>query len=93
MSECDLYDLRHLSNFFSWRGKRHELIVHCTLYRAMSNGTRAKAYPSSRWEYLRFESSDRQPLLTHFNVFEEKKKGVFKYDKRLKDNEEVSILI
>ncbi|KAG7543408.1 Ribonuclease H domain [Arabidopsis thaliana x Arabidopsis arenosa] len=93
MAECDLYDLRHSGNFFSWRGKRHDHIIHCRLDRAMSNGAWAEAYPSSRCEYLRFEGSDHRPLLTHFDLSKKKKKGVFRYDRRLKNNEEVSALI
>lgn len=93
MAECDLYDLRHSGNFFSWRGKRHDHVVHCRLDRAMSNGAWAEDYPASRCEYMRFEGSDHRPLLTHFDLTKKKKKGVFRYDRRLKGNEEVSDLI
>lgn len=59
----------------------------------MSNGAWAEDYPASRCEYLRFEGSDHRPLLTHFDLTKKKKKGVFRYDRRLKNNEEVTALI
>jgi len=93
MAECDLFDLRHSGNFFSWRGKRHDHIVHCRVDRAMSNGVWAESYPASRCVYLRFEGSDHRLLLTHFDLTKKKKKGVFRYDRRLKTNEEISNLI
>ena len=93
MSECDLYDLKHSGNFLSWRGKRHDHVVHCRLDRAMSNGAWALDYPFSRCEYMRFEGSDHRPLLTHLDLTKKKKKGIFRYDRRLKHNEEVSAII
>jgi len=80
MAECDLYDLRHSGNFLSWRGKRHDYVVHYRLDRAMSHGA---------W----VEGSDHRPLLTHFDLSKKKKKGVFMYDRRLKNNDEVTALI
>ncbi|CAL9224796.1 unnamed protein product [Arabidopsis halleri] len=93
MAECDLYDLRHSRNFLSWRDKRHDHLVHCRLDRAMSNGAWAEAYPSGRCEYLRFEGSDHRPLITHFDLSKKKKRGIFRYDRRLKENEEIKTLI
>ncbi|KAG7559442.1 Endonuclease/exonuclease/phosphatase superfamily [Arabidopsis thaliana x Arabidopsis arenosa] len=93
MAACDLYDLRHSGNFFSWRGQRHEHLVHCRLDRAMSNSAWAEVYPFSHSEYLRFEGSDHRPLLTLLDLTKKKKKGIFRYDRRLKENEEVRNLI
>lgn len=93
MAECDLYDLRHSGNFLSWRGKRHDHLVLCRQDRAMSNGAWAETYPSGRCEYLRFEGSDHRPLLTHFDLSKKKKRGIFRYDRRLKGNDEVNTLI
>jgi len=93
MSTCDLFDLRHSGNFLSWRGTRNEHLVHCRLDRAMSNTAWAEEYPSGRSDYLRFEGSDHRPLITHFDLKKKKKKGLFRYDRRLRDNEEVRLLI
>ncbi|KAG7559487.1 Reverse transcriptase zinc-binding domain [Arabidopsis thaliana x Arabidopsis arenosa] len=93
MSECDLFDLRHSGNFLSWRGQRHDHLVHCRLDRAMSNSSWAEVYPSGRCEYLRFEGSDHRPLLTCFDLQKKKRKGLFRYDRRLRNNKEVSQLI
>lgn len=93
MTACDLFDLRHSRNFLSWRGKRHDHMVHCRLDRAMSNGAWAEMYSFSHSEYLRFEGSDHRPLLTLLDLKKKKKKGIFRYDRRLKGNEEVNTLI
>ena len=93
MSECDLFDLRHSGNPLSWRGKRHEHIVHCRLDRVVSKCTWAKMFPSGRCEYLLFEGSDHRPLITYFDLKKKKKRGIFRYDRRLKGNTEVTNLI
>ena len=59
----------------------------------MSNSAWADEYPSGRCEYLRFEGSDHRPLITHIDLKQKKKKGIFRYDRRLKENEEVKQLI
>ncbi|XP_023641325.1 uncharacterized protein LOC111831438 [Capsella rubella] len=89
----NLFDLRHSGNFLSWRGKRNELVVHCRLDRAMSNSSWAEVYPFSRCEYMRFEGSDHRPLLTHLDLTKKRKKGIFRYDRRLKDSEELTNII
>ncbi|KAG7559212.1 Ribonuclease H domain [Arabidopsis thaliana x Arabidopsis arenosa] len=93
MSECGLFDLRHSGNFLSWRGQRSDHLVHCRLDRALSNYAWADAYPSGRCEYLTFESSDPRPLVTYFDLKKKKRKGLFRYDRRLKDNAEAKQLI
>lgn len=37
LSECDLYDLPHSGNFYSWRGERYDHTILCRLDRAMGN--------------------------------------------------------
>lgn len=67
--------------------------VKCRLDRALSNSSWSELYPSGRCEYLRFESSDHRPLITYFEPLRRKKKGIFRYDRRLNKNPEVSKLI
>lgn len=93
MSTCDLYDLKHTGNFLSWRGKRHSHLVRCRLDRVMANSDWILAYPSGRSEYLRFEGSDHRPLVTSFDPKQKKRQGIFRYDRRLRDNEEVKLLV
>ncbi|CAA7021924.1 unnamed protein product [Microthlaspi erraticum] len=93
MSECDLYDLRYSGNFLSWSGVRYKHKVKCRLDRAMANSTWIEAYPSGRSEYLHFEGSDHRPILTLFHQDKKRKRGLFRYDMRLRNNEEVSALI
>ncbi|XP_019097316.1 PREDICTED: uncharacterized protein LOC109131143 [Camelina sativa] len=93
LAECDLYDLRHTGNFLSWRGNRHSHLVFCRLDRALSNSSWATMFPNGRVEYLRFEGSDHRPILIHFALTRQKRRGMFRYDRRLKDNEEVKQLV
>jgi len=51
------------------------------------------AYPSGRSEYLHFEGSDHRPLVTSFDPKTKKRKCIFRYDRRLKDNDEVKKLV
>ena len=93
LSEGDLYDLQHEGDPLSWKGKRGTQTVRCRLDRALSNSTWAEEYPSGRCEYLRFEGSDHRPLVTYFDPLRRKKKSIFRYDRRLNQNEEVSKLV
>jgi len=92
MSSCDLYDLKHTGNFLSWRGKRHSHYVRCRLDRAMANSDWIIDYPSGRSEYLRFEGSDHRPLVTSFDLVQGKQ-TIFRYDRSLKYNPEVTKLV
>lgn len=89
----DLYDIQHLGNFLSWRGKRWGHNVKCRLDRALSNSSWAELYPSGHCEYLRFESSDHRPIVTFFEPLKKKRKGIFRYDRSLSTNTEVRKLI
>lgn len=93
MSENDLYDMQHLGNALSWRGARHTHHVRCRLDRAMANSAWIECFPSERSEYLRFEGSDHRPLLTCFSPGKRRPKGLFRYDRSLRNNEEVKNLI
>lgn len=93
LTECDLYDLRHSGNPLSWRGLRHTHVINCRLDRALGNSEWAEMCPNGRCQYLRFEGSDHRPLISHFALDKKKKRGIFRYDRRLKDNEEVKQLI
>ncbi|KAG7594156.1 Reverse transcriptase zinc-binding domain [Arabidopsis thaliana x Arabidopsis arenosa] len=59
----------------------------------MSNSSWVEAYPSGRSEYLRFEGSDHRPIVTSFDHVKAKQKGLFRYDRRLRDNEEVKRIV
>lgn len=59
----------------------------------MANSAWAEEYPSGRSEYLSFEGSDHRPIITSFDPIKKKRKGLFRYDRRLKGNEEVKELI
>lgn len=50
-------------------------------------------FPAARSEYLRFEGSDHRPLLTHFDQHLKKKKGVFRYDRRLSRKPEIRKIV
>lgn len=93
LSEGDLYDLQHSGECLSWKGKRWSHDVKCRLDRALSNSAWAEDYPSGRCEYLRFDSSDHKPIITYFEPLRKKKRGIFRYDRRLSKNPEVAKMV
>ena len=93
LASCDLFDLKHSGNFLSWRGKRHSHLVHCRLDRAMANSTWMDLFPNGRSQYLHFEGSDHIPILSTFDNKRKKPQRLFRYDRRLRDNEEVMELV
>lgn len=93
LSEGDLYDLQHSGECLSWKGTRWTHEVKCRLDRALANSSWSELYPSGRCEYLRFEISDHRPLVTYFEPLRKKKRGIFRYDRRLNKNPEVAKLV
>lgn len=93
LSSCDLFDLKHSGNFLSWRDQRHSHLVHCRLDRAMANSSWSDLFPNGRAHYLKFEASDHRPLVSTFDSKKKKSSRIFRYDRRLRDNEEISTLI
>ncbi|CAA7040352.1 unnamed protein product [Microthlaspi erraticum] len=93
ISQNELYDLPHSGNYLSWRGVRETHLVHCRLDRALSNGLWAENYPSSRSYYLEFEGSDHRPILSILEPHLKKKKGIFRYDRSMKDNQEITEIV
>ena len=93
LSECGLFDLKHTGNFLSWRGVRHSHLVKCRLDRAMANSACFELFSKGRCEYLRFEGSDHRPILSYLGKEKKKKKGLFRYDRRLKGVEEIIAII
>lgn len=50
-------------------------------------------FPAGRCAYLRFEGSDHRPVITYFDDNLKKKKGVFCFDRQLKDKPEIRELV
>ena len=50
-------------------------------------------FPKARCQYLAYEGSDHKPLMSYFEPDKKKRRGLFRYDRRLKDNEEVKALV
>ena len=92
-SEGDLFDLQYSGDFLSWRGKRGDDLVRCRLDRAVANSDWAELFPTASSQYLSFEGSDHKPLLSFFEPEKKKKRGMFRYDRRLKNNPEVKELV
>ncbi|CAA7020230.1 unnamed protein product [Microthlaspi erraticum] len=59
----------------------------------MSNSLWTETFPSSRCYYLDFEGSDHRPLLSILETHLKKKKGIFRYDRNMKDNPEITTIV
>lgn len=88
-----LWDLKHSGNHLSWRGTRYNHFIQSRLDRAMANFSWFERFPAGRSEYLRFEGSDHRPIIVHFDVTLKKRKGLFRFDRRLKDKPEIRKLV
>lgn len=96
-SEGDLYVLRHSGDCLSWRGVRgadeETYVVRCRLDRATANSYWAELFPNARSQYLTYEGSDHKPILSYFEPDKRKRRGLFRYDRRLKNNPAVKELV
>lgn len=89
----DMFDLKHSGNMLSWRGKRNQHLVVCRLDRAMANSYWAEKFLTGRSEYLEFEGSDHRPTLSLFSPTSKKQRRLFRYDRILRKNKEVTRII
>ncbi|CAA7056111.1 unnamed protein product [Microthlaspi erraticum] len=80
---CDMQDNKSKENPFSWVGNTRDGIVECCLDRVMAN---------SEWisetEFLDIGESDHIPMIMSIEYVERIKKGQFRYDKRLVQEED-----
>lgn len=72
---------------------RYTHFVRARLDRSLGNNAWFETFPSGRSEYLRFEGSDHRPIVTFIDDTKIKRRGIFRFDNRLRENEEVSALI
>lgn len=93
VTQNGIWDLQHFGNAFSWRGTRYNHFIQSRLDRAMANVTWSELFPAGRCEYLRFEGSDHRPVLTYFDQNLTKKRGSFRFDRRLCSKPEIRTLI
>lgn len=93
MSKGDLYDLKHSDDFLSWRRVWYEHVVRCRLDRAVANSSWFEEFYSSHSEYLKFQGSDHKPIISCFDTKRKMGKGLFRFDRILKDNQEVQEMI
>lgn len=83
LSESNLYDLPHSGNFYSWR-----------LDRSIANCSWFEIFPATRSEYLCFKGSDHMPIVSYLSGNKKKRpKGLFRFDRWLKDNEVIQWLV
>ena len=90
LSSCDLF---YSGNYLFWRGQRHTHLVHCRLDRALANSSWSDLFPNGRSQYLQFESSDHRPIISTFDSKRKKPQRLFRYGRRLRDNEEIKEII
>lgn len=93
LSSHDLFDLKHCGSFLSWRGQRHTHLVQCRLDRAICNTEWSDLYPSCRSQYLRYGGSDHRPLISFLDATKKRGNGIFRFDRRLKENQEVKAIV
>lgn len=87
------YDLRHSGDPLSWRVNQYSHTVRCRLDRSMANSMWSEIFPIARCSYLRFKGSNHKPVITYFEPARRRRKWLFRYDRRLRDNEEVKRLV
>nr|VDD40187.1 unnamed protein product [Brassica oleracea] len=59
----------------------------------MGNCSWAENFPLGRCCYLRYEGSDHRPVMTYFNSTKHKHRGMFRFNRALTENEEVTELV
>lgn len=68
-------------------------MVQCRLDRSLTNSKWSNLFPSCRCQYLKFEGSDHKPVVSFLDTTKQKGTRIFRYDRRLRDNQEVKEII
>jgi len=68
-------------------------LVRYRLDREVANGDWAELFPKARSQYLTYEGSDHKPIVSFFEPDKRKRRGIFRFDRRLRDNPEVKALV
>ncbi|WZZ38588.1 hypothetical protein YC2023_034847 [Brassica napus] len=93
VAENGLWDLKHSGEQLSWRGSRYTHFIRSRLDRAMGNCAWSETFPMGRCRYLQFEGSDNRPLISYFNTEKAKRKGLFRFNKALTEEDEIAEVI
>ncbi|KAG7563477.1 Zinc knuckle CX2CX4HX4C [Arabidopsis suecica] len=93
VSQQGLWDVKHTGDALSWRGMRYEHFIRSRLDRTIANAAWTEMFPSGWCSYLRYEGSDHRPLITFFDTSRSKKRGLFRFDRRLRQNPEIREII
>ena len=94
VTQFGIWDLQHSGNSLSWRGTRYSHFIQSRLDRSMANLAWSEMFPQGRCEYHRFKGSDHRPVLTLFDSnLLRKHKGVFRFDRSLREKPEIRSLV
>lgn len=94
VTQFGIWDLQHSGNSLSRCGVRYSHFIQSRLDRAMANVEWSEMFSTGRCEYHRFEGSDHRPVLTLFDSnLLKKKKGIFRFDRRLRDKPEIRAIV
>lgn len=93
LSRHNLFDLKHYGSFLSWRGKRNTHCAQCRLDITVCNTKWSDLFPSCHSQYLRYGGSDHRPLLSFMDTRRKRGNGIFRFDRRLKENQKVREII
>lgn len=93
VNQNGLWNVKHSGNAMSWRGTRHTHFIKERLDRSLANCSWNETFPAGRCHYLRFEGSDHRPLVTYSDSTKVKRKGLFRFDRRLLQNEKIRSLV
>ncbi|XP_019093318.1 PREDICTED: uncharacterized protein LOC109129511 [Camelina sativa] len=88
---CDMIDLKHTCNKFSWSGQRSIVrdgvrtkeLIQCCLDRALTNTEWFATFSASMSTFIEPIESDHRPVIIDLQSDTRVKKGLFRYDHRL----------
>ncbi|VVA99076.1 unnamed protein product [Arabis nemorensis] len=101
ITQCDMKDLKHKGNIFSWSGQRitthtgrriRETIQSC-LDKAMANSSWSALFPASETLFLKPIASDHQPVILTIEVKTSIPRGQFRFENRLLQDSRVAEVI
>ncbi|KAG2270160.1 hypothetical protein Bca52824_064715 [Brassica carinata] len=80
---CDMAEIIGVGDAFTWAGKRYQKYIQCKLDRCFANKEWRRVFYQASREFMEKLGSDHRPVMVNLVSQYEKRRGAFRFDKRM----------
>lgn len=80
---CEMAEISGVGDAFTWAGKRYQKYIQCKLDRCFANKEWRRVFYQASQEFMEKLGSDHRPVMVNLVNQHEKRRGAFRFDKRM----------